>query len=57
VVPLQNRNTQNIVGFDRERGIFSPDFYRWYCTYAENGTGLNITRKIIETHIILGGKF
>jgi hypothetical protein len=23
--------------------------------YAKNGTGLNITRKIIETHIILGG--
>ena len=25
-------------------------------SYAENGTGLNITRKIIETHIILGGE-
>jgi hypothetical protein len=25
-------------------------------SYAENGTGLNITRKIIETHIIFGGK-
>jgi hypothetical protein len=24
--------------------------------YAENGTGINITRKIIETHIILGEK-
>jgi hypothetical protein len=24
--------------------------------YAENGTGLNITRKIIETQIVLGGK-
>jgi hypothetical protein len=30
VVPLQNRYTQNIVGFDRERGIFSTDFFRWY---------------------------
>jgi hypothetical protein len=31
VVPLQNRYTQNIVGFDRERGIFSTDIFRWYC--------------------------
>jgi hypothetical protein len=30
VVPLQNCYTQNIVGFDRERGIFSTDFFRWY---------------------------
>jgi hypothetical protein len=55
VVQLQNRNTQNIVGFDHDRGIFSTDFFQMV-SYAENGTGLNIMRKIIENIIFFGGK-
>jgi hypothetical protein len=31
VVPLQNCNTQNIVGFDHERGVFSTDFFQMVC--------------------------
>jgi hypothetical protein len=47
--------TQNIVGFDRERGIFSTDFFRDGMQKTAQDTTYN--KKKIETHIMFwGGK-
>jgi hypothetical protein len=57
VVPLQNRyNTLNTFLVLTVREVFFQLISSDGVSYAENGKGLNIMRKIIETHIIFWGK-
>jgi hypothetical protein len=57
VVPLQNRyNTLNTFLVLTVREVFFQLISSDGVSYAENSKGLNIMRKIIETHIIFGKK-